>query len=82
MPTDGLVSVYTSFDVTAALLLVGLLQERGVEARMLETGPGGCPYSHAELRVMVLAEDLRANEAEIAAAVRDMEPELYGREGG
>jgi hypothetical protein len=32
---------------------------------------------------MVLAEDLRANEAEIAAAVRDMEAELYGgREGG
>jgi hypothetical protein len=83
MLTDGLVSVYTNFDVTAALLLVGLLEDRGVAARMVETGPGGCPYSHAESRVMVLAEDLRTRQAEIAAAIQDMEAELYGdRKGG
>jgi hypothetical protein len=79
MPTDGLISVYTSFDVTAALLLISLLEDRGVVARMVETGPGGGPYGpRNESRVMVLSEDLRAHSDEIAAAVRDMEAELYG----
>jgi hypothetical protein len=82
MPTTGLISVYTSFDVTAALLLVGLLEDRGVAARMVETGPGGCPYSHAESCVLALAEDVRAHPAAIAEAIREMEAELYGDRKG
>ncbi|HEY3397060.1 MAG TPA: hypothetical protein VGM19_05300 [Armatimonadota bacterium] len=79
MPTEGLVSVYTSFDVTAALLLVDILQERGLAAQLLETGPGGGPYGgRTESRVQVLTEDLREREAEIAAAIQEMEEELYG----
>ena len=79
MPTEGLVTIYSSTDPSLALWLAELLKERGIPSHQAMGGPDGIPSIYlgvVETKVMVLRSDAEAHREEILDAIRQVESEL------
>jgi hypothetical protein len=81
MPTDGLITIYSTPDPGVAAWLAAMLEDSGIPSYRMLGGMDGIPaiqMGAVETKVMILRSDLHAHGEEVRAALTEVEASLRG----